>query len=140
VPRLDRAPEVKAIRRKLGELAAAVSQVPPVTGETVNDTAGALTLTSASDPGGTFTTPPAGTLGTGATDHWTATVPSSGAITVTYAFDGAHSVTFTDAGTSLNCAITPVDPGYACTASGSPQAPVDTLTGAAAAPRAPIGR
>ena len=76
-----------------------------------------------------LTTPPAGTLGTGATDHWVATAAASGAITITYAFDGAHGVTFTDAGTSQNCTITPADPGYSCTIGGTPQAPVDTLTG-----------
>jgi hypothetical protein len=76
-----------------------------------------------SDQGGTFTTPPASSLGTGATDHWTATAPSSGAITITYAFDGTHSVTFTDAGTTQSCAITPAGPGYTCTTGGTTEAP-----------------
>ena len=106
-----------------------ISQFPPVTGQTVNGTAGTMALTGTTDHGGTFTTPPAGTLGTGATDHWVATVPASGAIAVTYAFDGVHSVTFTDAGTSQNCAIAPADPGYSCTTGGTTQAPIDTLIG-----------
>jgi hypothetical protein len=110
-----------------------ISQAPPIAGKTVNHTAGTMTLTGTSDPGGTFTTPPASSLASGAASNWVATEPASGPVTLAYQFDGAHTVTFTDAGTSQSCTITPADPGYACTTNGTPSAPVDTLTGPAAA-------
>lgn len=116
-----------------GTVTDVISQAPPIAGETVNHTAGTMTLTGTSDPGGTFTTPPASSLASGAASNWVATEPTSGPVTLAYAFDGAHTVTFTDAGTSQSCSITPADPGYACTTGGTTSAPVYTLTGPAAA-------
>ncbi len=91
-----------------------------VSGETDDATLVPMTLTVISAPGGQFTAPPHPSVGPQFADFWSATVPAGGTVTLTYAFDGSDSVTFTNnAAGGGTCAITPADPDYTCRVAGT---------------------
>ena len=91
-----------------------------VSGETDNATDAPITLTGSSAPDGQFTQPPHPSVGPRFADFWSAAVPPAGTVSLTYAFDGSHSVTFTNnAAGGGTCAIAPADPAYACQVAGT---------------------